>query len=484
MTRIVDRKLIVSLGFASALVILSAIGWLSYKEMTSMVVSETWERHAHTEILELVDLLSKLREVETMARGFVITGDEKYLEPYKAALSEIERKLELLHTMERVSPLQQKSMADIVPLIGEKLAMVEKTIHFRRTKGFQTANQAMMPDRGEWLMDEISRLVAKSQNDGLRLLREQEIEDMADTRKAIRLLLAGTILSLALLCMVFILHRREIDRGIKSGEELREHRDHLEFLIQERTAQLVQAKLEAEVANHTKSEFLENMSHEMRNPLSGVMGVIDLLLTNSRTEEDRHYLEMAMMSACSLKRLVNDIIDFSRISTGNISFVMEPFDLRHCVRTVTDAFAASSERKGLRFLLEIDEGVPVQVVGDEGRLRQVLENLLSNAVKFTDSGEIGLSVQPSDDPDQTERDVLLFVVRDTGTGIPAEYMESLFKMFTQADTTSKKRFGGVGLGLALVKQIVENMGGKIRGESRYGSGSRFSFAIPFGRPAP
>jgi signal transduction histidine kinase len=452
--------------------------------MTSMVVSETWERHAHNEILELVDLLSKLREVETMARGFVITGDEKYLEPYKTALTVIERKHELLRSMERVNPLQQKSMTNIVSLIAEKLAMVEENINLRRTKGFQTASQAMMTGRGKWLMDEISRLVSKSQNDGVRLLQEQEIVDMADTRKAIRLILTGTILSLTLLCSVFILHRREIDRGIKSEEELREHRDHLEHLIQERTAQLEQAKLDAEVANHAKSEFLENMSHEMRNALSGVMGVIDLLLTNCRKEEDRHYLEMAKMSAGSLKRLINDIIDFSRISTGNINFVMEPFDLRHCVRTVAGTFVAPSERKGLRFLLEIDEGVPVQVVGDEGRLRQVLECLLSNAVKFTESGEIRLSVRPADNPDKRERDVLQFVVRDTGTGIPSEYMESIFNMFTHADITSKKKFGGVGLGLALVKQIVANMGGKIWVESSYGSGSMFTFAIPFGKPAP
>jgi signal transduction histidine kinase len=173
-----------------------------------------------------------------------------------------------------------------------------------------------MTGRGKWLMDEIGRLVTKSQDDEGRFLQQKEIEDMADSRKAISLLLAGSALSLALLCTVFVLLRREIARGNITEEELRKHRDHLDRLVLERTAQLEQAKFEAEAANRAKSEFLEKMSHEMRNPLAGVMGVLDLLITITRTDEERHYLEMAMNSANSLKLLINDSIDFASNSSG------------------------------------------------------------------------------------------------------------------------------------------------------------------------
>jgi signal transduction histidine kinase len=278
--------------------------------------------------------------------------------------------------------------------------------------------------------------------------------------------------------MVFLLLKREITQRAKAEDELRKHRDQLEELVHMRTGLLEQAKQEAESASLVKSEFLANMSHEMRTPLTGIMGVVDLMLTEGLTDSHRHNMEMAKSSAESLKSLINDILDFSRISTGKMSCERQPFDLRHCVRSVADMFAEKAKRKGLHFLLKMDDGLPVQVVGDEGRLRQVLENLLSNAVKFTASGEIGVSAQPVFDPARTEEDVILFTVRDTGTGISAEYMENIFDMFTQADTSSTKKFGGVGLGLALTKQIVENLGGKIRVESRQGEGSVFSFTLP------
>jgi len=479
--RILHRKTIINAGFAVALAILSVIGWFSYNEMSSLVESEQLERHSNAELREMVTLLSKLREVETMNRGFVITGDETYLEPYKASLDEIERRLLLLRSMAGDSLLQQKRVDSITPLIREKLAMVEETIDIRRTKGYQAASRAVMNGRGRKIMDEIAGLVVETQEYEGKVLQEQETEDMADTRKAIGLLLTGSVLSLVLLCTVFILLKLEIARGCRNEEELRGHRDHLDRLVQERTAQLAQAKLEAEVANQAKSKFLENMSHEMRTPLTGVMGVIDLLLTNARTDEDRHYLEMAMTSAESLRQLISDILDFSRNAGGDLHFRMRPFDLSACVRSVAGAFAPQAESKGLRCSVEIDGCLPQLVVGDEGRLRQVLMCLLGNAVKFTEHGDIGVSVRPAPDPVRPGQEFLLFAVRDTGIGIPADFLGNIFESFTQTDESSTRKYGGAGLGLALAMQIVKIMGGEIRVESRYGEGSTFFFTIPFVR---
>ena len=467
------------MGFVLALAILATTGWLSHGVINSMIVSETREFHTHNEMQELGDLLSKLRQVETINRDFVITGNEIYLEPYKELPLVIEQKLAiLLSTIQGNSRLRER-LDVIATLSREKLAIVEENITLRKTKGFQSASQSVITDRGKWLMDEIARLVAEYQEDEGKKLQEQEVADLADTQKATRLFLTGNILSLTLLCTVFLLLNREIDRRINIEEDLRKHHDHLDRLIQERTFQLKRAQLEAETANHAKSEFLENMSHEMRTPLTGVMGVLDLLLMDARTDKEQHYLEMAKTSANALKRLINDIIDFTRNATGEMSFMTRPFNLRECIRNVVDIFKLEVDRKGLRLLLEISNEVPEMVVGDAGRVRQVLMNLVGNAVKFTDHGEIHISIHPAHDPARPTQDVLLFTVRDTGCGIPADKLENIFEKFTQVDTSSTKKHGGAGLGLPLARQIILNSGGKMQVESRYGEGSKFSFSIPF-----
>ena len=476
------RNVLINGGFALALVILASIGWLNYLNITATADYDRGENHAYIVTREFDALLSALKDAETGERGFIITGKEKYLAPYNEALSLIDRKLSRLRWLNKDDTRHADLLADIETLIREKLAIAGKTIELRSTKGFQAAYQVMITDRDHELMDEIRRRVAADQDKEERLQKELTSAKETSTRKALQAILAGSVVSLALLFMVFLLLRREITRRSMVEEELRKHRNHLEELVLERTALLEQAKLEAETANLAKSEFLANMSHEMRTPLTGVMGVIDLMLADGLTDEHRHNLERAKTSADSLKQLINDILDFSRIATAKMSFMMQPFDLRRCVRSVAAMFSIQADSKGIRFLLDIDDSVPERVVGDEGRLRQVLMNLVGNAVKFTEHGEIGVSVRPTHDSARPEQDVLLFAVRDTGIGIPAEYMERIFEMFTQADTSSAKKFGGTGLGLALSKRIIGNMGGDIRVESRPGEGSVFSFTIPFKRP--
>jgi signal transduction histidine kinase len=473
------RDLIINGGSALAMAILVFIGWMNYRYVTATSMFERWEHHTYAVSREFDELLLSLGDLETGERGFIITGQEKFLGPYRETLGRIDRSLERLQVLAKEDARHRNPMGGLEPLIREKLALAERTVELRKMIGFPAAYRVVVTERGKDLMDEIRRRVTEARAEEERLLESLRIKETDSLEKTFLMFMAGSIASVSLFLMVFLLLRREIAQHAGAEEEVRRHRDHLEELVQERTALLEQAKLAAEAASLAKSEFLANMSHEMRTPLTEIMGIIDLMLTDGLSDEQRRNLELARTAADSLKHLINDILDFSRLATGQMSFRMQPFDLRSCVHSVADIFSLRADRKGLRFLLEVDDRVPQRVVGDEGRLRQVLMNLVGNAVKFTQQGEIDVSVRPAPDPAHPEQVPLQFVIRDTGIGIPAEYMARVFEMFSQADSASTKKFSGTGLGLALSKQIVENLGGNIRVESRPGEGSIFSFTVPF-----
>jgi len=473
------KDMIINGGFALAVLILIFVGWMNYRHMTATAKFERWEHHTYAVSREFDGLLLALGDLETGERGYIITGNEKHLEPYREALGRIDQILVHLRRLTLENTRHDDPISSIEPLIKERLALAEKDIELRKTAGFQADYQVEAVERGKDLIDELRGRVTEARTEEERLLKSLRFNETESLEKTFMTFTAGSIASLSLLLIVFLLLRREITQHARAEEELRRHRDHLEDLVQERTALLEEAKLEAEAASLAKGEFLANMSHEMRTPLTRIMGIIDLIFTNGLEGEHRHNLEIARASADSLKHLIDDTLDFSRIATGQMSFRMQPFDLRSCLQSVADIFSLQAELKSLRFLLEIDDHVPQRVVGDERRLCQVLMNLVGNAVKFTQQGEIGVSVRPSPDPTRPEQIPLMFIIRDTGIGIPAEYLTKVFDMFSQADTASTKKFSGTGLGLALSKQIVENLGGEIRIESRPGEGSVFSFTVPF-----
>lgn len=470
------RNLLINGSFALALVILMIIGLLNYLNIKGMSEEERWEHHTYAVAREFDELLSALQDVETGERGFVITGKEEFLKPYLAAFDHIDLRLAHIQELTAVDSRHENHLDNIKPLIKEKLATSKTTVELRRAAGFQAAYQVVVAERGRDLMDEIRRRVTEARTEEEQLLSELNDQEHIRIRKSLLALVAGSCVSFSLLVMVFLLLKKEITRRRMVEEELRTHRDNLEELIQKRTVLLEQAKYEAEIGNRAKSEFLTNMSHEMRTPLTGVLGIIDMLLTNDLTEEQRYFLNMAQTSAGTLKQLVNDILELSMIETGKVCFIMQSFDIRTCIRFAADMFKMEVERKSLGFLLEIDERIPETIVGDAVRLRQVLVSLVGNAVKFTEQGTIVISVR-------LEQDVLRFVVRDTGIGIPADYLNSIFEKFTQADVSLTRKYGGAGLGLALTRQIVENMGGKIRVDSVPGQGSEFCFTIPFVKAA-
>ena len=276
----------------------------------------------------------------------------------------------------------------------------------------------------------------------------------------------------------------EIEAKQQAEAALRVQHDFLERTVEERTRdlvnaneQLTKAKLASEAANMAKSEFLVNMSHEMRTPLAGSLGMINLVLEMEIGDEEKRLLLMARRSAESLLRIISDVLDFSRLEAGIMRFEEEDFGIPEVVMTAVEVVSLTAAEKGIELSWQVEESVPEIVTGDKGRLRQVLVNLLGNSVKFTEGGRIEVMVRSLRDADSGSL-LILFHVRDTGIGIPPFELENIFDKFTQIDSSLTRRHGGTGLGLALTRQIVEKWGGRIWAESSVGVGSTFYFTFP------
>ena len=259
----------------------------------------------------------------------------------------------------------------------------------------------------------------------------------------------------------------------EANRELRKLADNLEELVETRTTELKQAHDAALNANRAKSIFLANMSHDIRTPMSGVIGMSELLLDTSLTAEQRHQAQVILDSSRSLLTLLNDILDLSKLESGKLEIDQRDFDLFALLDAVMDTLSIPASSKRLEMGVIPGEGVPRWLHGDPVRLRQVLMNLVGNAVKFTDAGEVTVRVRLlSDDPDSI---VMRFEVNDTGLGIAQESMDRLFKKFSQLEYHNKRRHQGTGLGLVISKDLVKLMGGEIGVDSEPGRGSTFWF---------
>jgi signal transduction histidine kinase len=265
-------------------------------------------------------------------------------------------------------------------------------------------------------------------------------------------------------------HENHVDEAMLMLQDI----TNLEVLRRSQEA-LVRAKELAESASRSKSEFLANMSHEVRTPMTGVLGMTGLLLDTNLTDEQREYVRVIQSSGEALLTIINDILDFSRIEAGRLTIDPIPFDMQNTLDEVLALVGEKAEKKNIELIVRYAPGLPQRVVADAGRIRQVLLNLVGNALKFTEQGHVMVSVERVDAGGPLAQ--IRFSVEDTGIGIEADKLDTVFEKFTQADGSITRRYGGTGLGLSISKQLVELMDGTISVTSAPGRGSTFVFTL-------
>jgi PAS domain S-box-containing protein len=408
-----------------------------------------------------------LRDPE--GRPHRMSGSHTDLTERKAAEEELRRAKEAAEESHRVLDSILKSIADGVVVADE----TGKFIHFNevaeRILGLGAVDAAVdeWSDRyGVFEADGITRHPANE----LPLARAMRGEDVTDAELFIRNPRKPDGIWISVNARPLIDHHGALRGGVTVFRDVTERK--------KAEGELRRAKLTAEAANTAKSEFLANMSHEIRTPMNAIIGMAELLADTELAADQRDYLDMVRKSADALLGLINDILDFSKIEAGKLDLEEIDFALRDALADTLATLSLRAYQKGLEVAYDVAADVPEDLNGDPNRLRQLIMNLVGNAIKFTEAGEVVVEVERQ--ADQSPGEIgLHFAVRDTGIGIPPEKQATIFEAFTQADSSTTRRYGGTGLGLAISTRLVRLMGGRIWVESNLGKGSTFHFTALF-----
>ena len=445
-------------------------------------------------------VLTLLVDSETGVRGYLLTRDEQFLRPHASAAAQLPAESQRLRELVADNPRQLADLEkSVLPIARQRLELGAETLERFRAVGLDEQVRARL-HLGKDTMEKVRSAVAGFLAEENRRLAERQ-QSAESLNRQTGLALIGVILfgSCVGLASVMLFTRgiasrletivadtdaltreerlTEIPTGADEIGQLGRACHRASQLLADRRAELVHAKEVAEAANKAKDDFLANVSHEVRTPLNGIIGITDLALDTGLTSTQRDYLDMVKQSSEDLLHLINQLLDFSKIAAGKLTLESMPIALHELVERTTKPLATRAATKGLTLTCEISPDVPSHVVGDGMRLRQVIINLVENAIKFTPSGSIQVKVEPC--TIEGAEVGVCFSIIDSGIGIPAEKQELIFHAFAQADSSTTREYGGTGLGLAICSQLVALMGGHLRVDSREGSGSAFHFNVGF-----
>ncbi|WP_370977954.1 CHASE3 domain-containing protein [Agaribacterium sp. ZY112] len=505
-------------GFMFPLILIGAFSVFIHHTVKSSIETANWVSYSQEVITRAHKLEKYIVAMETGERGFLITGKEHFLEPFIASRQKWALEIEALKSLVAKRSEQLARINEIERMANMwVLAIAEPDIKFRRSisNGNQASIELLMDgEEGKRIMDEMRFVIERfiQEEEALMQARALAARDKAELTVDVTSLWLPLLALLGAAVAVFTLFKAIIG-PLRSLSEAAEQiadgdlnaridnvsDDEIGFVAQsfndmasslhasitaneEANRRLLHAHKDLEnkaeellLASQHKSQFLANMSHEIRTPLNGVMGMLGLISRSEINEKTKRYTSLALESAESLLVVINDILDFSKIEAGKLEVEAVEFDIRLLFSDFSHAVAYRAQEKGLEFVVDIFDLPAGKFYGDAARIRQILNNLVNNAIKFTKSGEIVVRAELA--PVEDKHVELRCSVSDTGIGIAADKLATLFQEFTQEDASTTRDYGGTGLGLAIVKQLCCLMGGDVWVGSIKGRGSEFSFSL-------
>jgi signal transduction histidine kinase len=458
------------LAFAGVLAVILAIGVVSYAELSALAASSARVQRSYDVLQTLGDLNAALTDTETNQRGYLLTQDLTYLTQYDAGIAQIKLSLTELRRLSSNEPATQTAIEHLEKLAGAKLDELQQLIHATRTGQHPKAITMFSQGEGKRLMAAFQRDSSELEAVQRRLLelrREQENQARLSSEAVLG---ATVVLSLLLVGGAAKISRRFDERRKLLENEIAERRKAEEYreslLVSERAA-----RSEAERATRLKDDFVATLSHELRTPLNAIVGWASILGRDRRPETIAQGVEVIERNAKLQAQMIEDLLDMSRILSGKLLFEMEKTDLARVMEAAVVSVRPTAEAKGIFIATKIQAASHIN--GDPARLQQVAWNLLTNAIKFTPrAGRVEVLLRES--ADQAE-----ISVTDTGQGIKAEFLPFVFDRFRQADASTTRHHGGLGLGLSIVKNLVEMHGGTVAVQSAgEGRGSTFIVCLP------
>ncbi|MFL6260494.1 MAG: sensor histidine kinase [Thermoanaerobaculia bacterium] len=471
-------KLLAAFGLVLAFALADAV--VSYRMALRLIENERWVTHTHEVLNELEGTLSALKDAETGQRGYLITGDESYLAPYKTGLVEVQQHLDSLRSLTADNARQQRRITTLEPLIANRLEQLRRGLEAYRTAGPEAARAAILNGKGQQAMDAVRWLAAQMTADETALLSRRSQASRESGRTVLWTLSLANLLLMALILLAAYLTQRDLERRRQAERALLAARDELEIRVQERTAELATANehlrrstLELERSNRELQDFAFVASHDLQEPLRKIQAFGDRLRGKhgeALGPEGLDYLERMQRAAHRMHVLINDLLTFSRVTSRGQPFV--PADLGQIAREVLSDLEVRVEQTGGR--VEIGE-LPT-IDADPLQMRQLLQNLIGNALKFHRGGEpphvtVSGSVARDGGPPRAR-----IVVADDGIGFDMKYLDRIFTPFQRLH--GRAEYEGTGMGLAVCRRIVERHGGTLTAESAPGQGARFLVTLP------